>query len=78
MSKPGTSIYPGRVRKLPVYWPYDIRHIDGVILTQALMRNVRTCRSDAKGKPQAGVPARGKVPMRFTGAELLVVLMKPL
>jgi hypothetical protein len=36
------------------------------------------CRSDVKGKPQDGVPARGKVPMRFTRAEHPVLVMKSL
>jgi hypothetical protein len=35
-----------------------------------------TCRPDVKGKPQAENPTRGKVPMRGTGADRLVVVSK--
>ena len=37
----------------PVYGPTGIRHKGGVTLTQALVRNLGTCRSDAKGEIQA-------------------------
>ena len=37
-------------------WPRGIRHKDGVTLHQALMRNVRTCRRDDKGKHQVSGP----------------------
>lgn len=33
--------------------PFGIRHIGGVTLTQALVRNLGTCRPDAKGEIQA-------------------------
>jgi hypothetical protein len=48
--------------------PDGIRHEGGVTLHLALARNVGTCRLDAKGKVQAGGPARAKVPTRGTGA----------
>ena len=37
----------------PVYGPVGIRHEGGAILIQASVRNVGTCRSDAKGEAQA-------------------------
>ena len=49
-----------------------------MILIQALVRNVGTCRFDVKGEIQAEVPPRVRVPMRSTGAEQPVVVLKPL
>jgi hypothetical protein len=37
----------------PVYCPTGVRHEGGAILNQALVRNVGTCRPDAKGEIQA-------------------------
>ena len=37
---------------LPVYGSTGVRHEGGVILIQAWVRNVGTCRSDAKGEAQ--------------------------
>lgn len=42
----------------PVYRPTGVRHEGGVILIQAWMRNVGTCRHDAKGDTQAGSPRK--------------------
>lgn len=42
----------------PVYRSTGVRHEGGVILMQAWMRNVGTCRSDAKGVAQAGSPRK--------------------
>ena len=42
----------------PVYCPTGIRHGGGVILIQAQVRNVGTCRPDAKGDAQAGSPRK--------------------
>ena len=55
-----------------------IRHIGGAKPDHALVWNVRTCRSDAKGDAQAAETARARVPMRGTGAEQFVVGMKGL
>jgi hypothetical protein len=41
---------------VPVYGPGGIRHEDGVTSMQALVRNVGTCRPDAKGEMQVEVP----------------------
>jgi len=60
----------------PVYWVGGLRHTGGVNWHWAVVRNVGTCRPDVKGKPQAENPTRGKVPMRGTGADQLVVVMK--
>jgi hypothetical protein len=40
----------------PVYCPGGARHGGGVNLIPALVRNVGTCRPDAKGDGQAGSP----------------------
>lgn len=38
---------------MPADGPFGIRHIGGVTLTQASVRNLGTCRPDAKGEIQA-------------------------
>lgn len=38
---------------MPADGPLGIRHIGGVTLTQASVRNLGTCRPDAKGEIQA-------------------------
>ena len=62
----------------PVECSTGVRHKGGVNVDQALVRNVRTCRPDAKGEAQAAATASARVPMRGTGAETLVVGMKGL
>ena len=44
----------GRGWRVPVYWPTGLRHRDGETAIWALVRNVGTCRGDAKGAWQAG------------------------
>ena len=44
--------------ELPVYGSTGVRHEGGVILIQAWVRNVGTCRPDAKGDAQAGSPRK--------------------
>jgi hypothetical protein len=41
-----------------VYGSTGVRHEGGVSVIQAWMRNVGTCRSDAKGDAQAGSPRK--------------------
>src|SRR5262249_355958 len=65
----GVPLPPGSVRENPEACPSGIRHVGGAKLNQALVRNVRTCRSDAKGDVQAAHTARTRVPKRSTGAE---------
>ena len=60
----------------PVYWLDGLRRKDGVNWYWAVAWNVGTCRVDAKGKPQAVILTRGKVQMRRTGADRIVVVMK--
>ena len=36
------------------YWSTDLRHRHGETVIQAIVRNVRTCRSDGKGACQTG------------------------
>ena len=62
----------------PEACPSGIRHLGGAKPDQALVWNVRTCRSDAKGDVQAAETARTRVPMRGTGAERSVVGVKVL
>lgn len=42
----------------PVYGSTGVRHEGGVTLIQAWVRNVGTCRADAKGDAQAGGPRK--------------------
>src|SRR3954470_2744658 len=73
---------PGQVWGKPVDCPDGVRHGGGASLARALARNVETCRPDTaaglvgrrrEGEPQADKTARGRVPMRGTGADRLVV-----
>jgi len=50
----GLTLPPGSARGDPEDCPSGIRHVDGAKLNQALVRNVRTCRSDAKGEVSSG------------------------
>src|SRR6266446_446600 len=74
----GVPLPPGSARENPKACPSGIRHVGGAKLNQALVRNVRTCRSDAKGDVQAAHTARTRVPKRSTGTEQFVVGMKAL
>ena len=62
---------------MSVSYPGGGRHEGGASPVQALVWNVGTCRSDAKGEPASGRPTRGRVPMRSGGADRCVVVMKP-
>ena len=64
-------------RKGPVYGPSGGRRRGGASLDQALMWNVGTECSDAKGEVQGETPRRASVPMRSNGADWLVGAMKP-
>jgi hypothetical protein len=77
---------PGQVWGEPADCPDGVRHVDGASLTLALARNVGTCRPDTvtgclgwsrEGVLQAGSTVRGRVPSRGTGADRLVVAVKP-
>ena len=52
----GLSPAPGRGRGRPAYCPIGIRHGGGENAIWASMRNVETCRGDAKGVSQVEVP----------------------
>ena len=56
MSKPGRYTDPGQAQRILGYWLGGIRHGGGVNLVLALLRNVGTCRSDAKGEIQVEDP----------------------
>ena len=82
-SEPGRKAGLGLVEGVPVYCLDGVRHEGGVSPVQALVWNVRTCRLDmpagwlVTGEPQAAGTVRGRVPVRGTGADRLVVVVKP-
>ncbi len=49
MSKARYANYARQVQRESGDWLGGIRHVGSMIITQALVRNVGTCRSDAKG-----------------------------
>ncbi len=51
---------PGQGWGKPDYCPTGVRHEGGVTLIQALVRNVGTCRPDAKGEVQADSICKGQ------------------
>ena len=53
-----------------------IRHKGSANLIQALVGNVGICRPDVKGEIQVEETTRMRVPMRGTGADQLVVVLK--
>ena len=59
-SKPGANTTPGKVQEKPVYCLGGVRHKDGVNLSQALVWNAGTCRSDDKGETQVRGPHEGE------------------
>jgi hypothetical protein len=75
-SKLVASRTPGSAQGKPAYCLSDVRHKDGLTLTQALVWNVGTCRSDGKGETQVEETTRARVPMRDTGTEQSVVAEK--
>ena len=61
----------------PVYGSTGVRHEGGVILIQAWMRNVGTCRPDERETRKRVALASARVPRRGTGTDGLVVVGKP-
>lgn len=79
LSKPGCLNDSGiSLERNLLSCPDGNRHIEGMNLIQALIRNLGTCRSDAKRESQAEVPRSERVSMRSTGAESFVVARKEL
>ena len=84
-SEPGRKAGLGLVEGVPVYCLDGVRHEGGVSPVQAPVWNVRTCRLDmpvgfgqlVTGEPQAAGTVRGRVPVRGTGADRLVVAVRP-
>ena len=56
MSKLGLVVNPGLAQEKPVYCLSGIRHKGGMNWIQALVWNVGTCCSDAKGEIQVEAP----------------------
>jgi hypothetical protein len=54
--KPGRVVGLGQVQRESAAWLGGIRHKGGVTLDQAFVRNVGTCRLDAKGEIQGDEP----------------------
>ncbi|MCK5074385.1 MAG: hypothetical protein KAQ98_13225 [Bacteriovoracaceae bacterium] len=54
-----------------------VRHLGGVNIIQAIVRNLGSSRSDVKGEIQVVDTIRMRVPMLNTVADQLVVAMKP-
>jgi hypothetical protein len=82
----GKTWAPGQVWGEPADCPDGVRHVGGTSLAWAFAWNMGTCRPDnatgpqgwrREGDPQAVHAARGRVPSRGTGADRLVVVMKP-
>ena len=74
----GVTLPPGSARGNPEACPSGIRHVGGAKLNQALVRNVRTCPPMQRERSQAAQTARIRVPMRSTGTEQPVIVMKVL
>ena len=58
--KPGGMDAPGQGQTQPADGLSGVRHEGGVTPAQASMRNVGTCRRDAKGDAQAGDPCESQ------------------
>lgn len=56
----GLISVPGQGWGKPGYCPIGVRHVGGVTLNQALVRNVGTCRPDVKGAAQADRLCKGE------------------
>ncbi len=65
-----------RIQRVPADWLGGVRCGGGVTLFQALLGNVGTGRADVKGATQVASATRVRVPMRRTGADQLVVVLK--
>src|SRR2546430_14513715 len=77
MSKPGGDPSSGiSSGGKPGSCPGGSGHVGGAKLNQALVRNVRTCPPMQRERSQAAQTARIRVPMRSTGAEQPVIVMK--
>lgn len=61
---------------MPVDGSHGIRYGGSVSQVLAKVWNVGTCRCDVKGEPREGKASIGRVPMRSTGAERLVVALR--
>jgi hypothetical protein len=59
-----------------MYWPCDVRCSEGGTLIRAFRTELENLAGDAKGKGTNGRTVRPKVPMRQSGADCFVVLMK--
>jgi len=66
-----------RARREPAYWPGGNRCGGGVIPMAGSCAEHGNLRRDAKGDPDDGGPVEGRVPMRDTGADGFVVVMRP-
>ena len=65
-----------KIWKLPVYCPSGERHRRGMSSVTGFYREHGNLSSRCKGRTSSGRTTRGRVPMRGTGADQLVVVMK--
>lgn len=73
----GASNLWDEARRKPAYWPGGNRYRGGAIPSAGSCAERGNLRRDAKGDPEGGRPADGRVPMRGAGADGFVVVMKP-
>ena len=64
VSKPGRVVSPGPVQEETAACLDDTRHKGGVTLSQALVRNVGTCRLDGKRDVQGRNPKDQRIDAR--------------
>ena len=65
-----------KIWKVPVYCPSGGRHIGGMSSDTGFYREHGNLSSRCKGRTTSGSPTSGRVPMRGTGADQFVVVMK--
>src|ERR1700758_2448988 len=66
---------PGGARKVPTYWPCDVRRTGGVTLVRAFVRNLRTWAVMRREKAQVDIP-RAESTQAPPGANCFVVARK--
>ena len=64
-------------RRVPADWPSGDRHGGGVSPARSSCVERGNLRLRCQGRPPSGRPARSRIPMRSTGADGFVVVMKP-
>ena len=73
----GATFLWDQARRKPADWPGGNRYRGGAIPMTGSCAEHGKLRCDAKGDPGSGGPAKGRVPMRGTGADGFVVAVRP-